>query len=73
MVSYKCFGYVGKCYSTRSVDYKYFVNRTRVIEEKSLKDLGVGLDSHLKFRDHIEYVNAITVKTIRFVHEFARF
>ena len=67
---------VGKCCmvkfdnGTRSLNYRYFVNGTRAIERKSLKDLDVVLHSQLKFRDHIEYVNAKAVRTIGFLIKF---
>ena len=53
---------VGNCFiikfnnGTRLVDYRYFVNGIRVTEQRSLKDLGAIRNSHLKFREHIDYM-----------------
>ena len=43
---------------------------TRVSEPKSLKDLGVSVDSQLNFREHIDYINSKAIKTIEFLRIF---
>ena len=63
---------VGNCFiikfdnGTRLVDYRYFVNGTRVTEQRSLKDLGAIRDSHLKFREHIDYMTPRLLKPLDF-------
>ena len=58
------------CNNHRLVQFQYKLGNAALNNVKSIKDLGVMLDSNLSFKDHVSYICSKAVRVIGFIKKF---